>query len=249
MQKERELGSMTTEKRELYVDARTKIFLMLVMNVVLLNTSSGAVLYYLLLIIGFWPCIMFLTIRKYKMAGAYLAIYTGSHLIMRYGLILTGGPLTILLGFLASMGTRFLPGGMLGVYFFCSTRVNEFVASMERMHISQKVIIPVSVMFRFFPTIKVEAEGIRDAMRMRKLGFSRFFSRPVEILEYRLVPLMISVVNTGEDLSASALTRCLGMENHRTNISRCGFGIADYMLFTVGLCFIELYLLDIGGVI
>ena len=144
MQKERELGSMTTEKRELYVDARTKIFLMLVMNVVLLNTSSGAVLYYLRLIIGFWPCIMFLTIRKYKMAGAYLAIYTGSHLIMRYGLILTGGPLTILLGFLASMGTRFLPGGMLGVYFFCSTRVNEFVASMERMHISQKVIIPVS---------------------------------------------------------------------------------------------------------
>ena len=32
-------------------------------------------------------------------------------------------------------------------------------------------------------------------MRMRKLGFSYFFFKPVEILEYRLVPLMISVVN------------------------------------------------------
>lgn len=59
--------------------------------------------------------------------------------------------------------------------FFCSTRVNEFIASMERMHVSQKVIIPVSVMFRFFTTVKEEAEGISDAMRMRKLGFSYFF--------------------------------------------------------------------------
>ena len=72
---------------------------------------------------------------------------------------------------------------------------------MERMHIPQKVIIPVSVMFRFFPTVREEAAGISDAMRMRKLGFRYFFMKPVEILEYRLVPLMIVVVNIGEDRS------------------------------------------------
>lgn len=86
-------------------------------------------------------------------------------------------------------------------------------------------------------------------MRMRKLGFSHFFSKPVEILEYRLVPLMISVVNIGEDLSASALTRCLGREDSRTNISRCGFGVIDYVLFAVGIAFIMLYFLELGGVI
>ena len=84
---------------------------------------------------------------------------------------------------------------------------------------------------------------------MRKLGFSHFFSKPVEILEYRLVPLMISVVNIGEDLSASALTRCLGREDSRTNISRCGFGVIDYVLFAVGIAFIMLYFLELGGVI
>ena len=164
---------------------------------------------------------------------------------MEYVLASVSGIAAILLGFLASMGTRFLPGGMLGVYFFCSTRVNEFVASMERMHIPQKVIIPISVMFRFFPTVKEEAQGIRDAMRMRKIGFSN----PAQILEYRLVPLMISVVNIGEDLSASALTRCLGREKDRTNISRCGFGFLDTLLFAAGSCFLILYFLTVGGLI
>lgn len=233
------------KKRQLYVDARTKIFLMLVMNIVLLNTGSGAFLSCLRFVIGFLPGIMFLLIRRYKTAGLYTAIYAGSYFIMEYVLASVSGIAAILLGFLASMGTRFLPGGMLGVYFFCSTRVNEFVASMKRMHIPQKVIIPISVMFRFFPTVKEEAQGIRDAMRMRKIGFSN----PAQILEYRLVPLMISVVNIGEDLSASALTRCLGREKDRTNISRCGFGFLDTLLFAAGSCFLILYFLTVGGLI
>ena len=237
------------ERRQLYVDARTKIFFMLVMNIILFNTDSGVVMSRLRFAIGFLPGILFLTIKRYKAAGGYAAMYAGSYFIMEYILVFTSGMLTILLGFLASVGTRFLPGGMLGVYFFCSTRVNEFVASMERMHIPQKVMIPVSVMFRFFPTVKEEAEGIRDAMRMRKIGFSSFFSNPAEILEYRLVPLMISVVNIGEDLSASALTRCLGWKKDRTNISYCGFGIVDALLFAVGGAFLVLYFLNVGGLI
>ena len=237
------------KNKELYLDARTKIFLLLTMNIILLNTNAGILLPYMQFIVGFLPFVMFLTVRRYKIAGGYLAIYLMSHFFMECVLVHTKGMITILLGFFASMGTRFIPGGMLGAYFFYSTKVNEFVAAMERMHISQKVIIPISVMFRFFPTVKEEAQGISEAMRMRKLGFSYFLLKPVEILEYRLVPLIISVVNIGEEMSASALTRCLGQEKDRTNISRCGFGIADYILFVLGIMFIALYFSELGGVI
>lgn len=82
-----------------------------------------------------------------------------------------------------------------------------------------------------------------------KIRIFIFLFKPVEILEYRLVPLMISVVNIGEDLSASALTRCLGYKKSRTNISRCGFGWVDYALFVLGIGFILLYFLELGGVI
>lgn len=237
------------EKQELYVDPRTKLFLLLVMNIILLNTSSGVLLPYMRFIIGFLPFIMLLTAQKYRLALIYLTIYLTSHVITFYILDYTSGLLMMLLGFLSSMGTKFVPGGMLGVYFFCSTRVNEFVAAMERMHVSHKIIIPVSIMFRFFPTVREEAKGISDAMRMRKLGFLYFFNKPVEVLEYRLVPLIIAVVNIGEDLSASALTRCLGCEDTRTNISRCGFGLLDCVLFVLGMAFIMLYFFELGGVI
>ena len=216
------------EKQALYIDPRTKLFLLLVMNIVMLDTSSGVLLPYLRFIIGFLPFVLLLTSKRFKPAWVYLVIYLISHIIVLYVLDYTSGFMMMLLGFLSSMGTKFLPGGMLG---------------------SQKVIIPVSVMFRFFTTVKEEAEGISDAMRMRKLGFSYFFFKPVEILEYRLVPLMISVVNIGEDLSASALTRCLGYKKSRTNISRCGFGWVDYALFVLGIGFILLYFLELGGVI
>ena len=97
------------KKRQLYVDARTKIFLMLVMNIVLLNTGSGAFLSCLRFVIGFLPGIMFLLIRRYKTAGLYTAIYAGSYFIMEYVLASVSGIAAILLGFLASMGTTTRP--------------------------------------------------------------------------------------------------------------------------------------------
>lgn len=237
------------EKQGLYIEPRTKLFLLLTMNIIMLNTDTGVLLIYLRFAIGFLPFLLFLTIKKYKTACTYLLLYLVSHLVLLYVLENTSGVLNIFLGFFSFMNAKFVPGGMMGMYFLCSTRVNEFVASMERMHLPQKVMIPIAVMFRFFPTVKEEAEGISTAMRMRKLGFSYFFSKPVQILEYRLVPLMIAVVNIGEELSAAALTRCLGFKKNRSNISRCGFGMIDYLLFAVGFVFIALYFLECWGII
>lgn len=237
------------EEKRLFIDPRTKIFLLLMLNIIMLNTDSGDILLKMRIVIGFLPTIMLMTAARFRPALIYSGIYIVSYLLIWYVLDYTGGFVTILLGFITSMCVKFLPGGMMGVYFFASTKVNEFVAAMEKMHVSQKVIIPLSVMFRFFPTAKEEAEGISDAMRMRKLGFSYFFTKPVEVLEYSMVPLMISVVNIGDDLSASALTRCLGQEKDRTNISKCGFGLLDLLLFLLGLTFIAIYILEKGGVI
>ncbi|WP_205739245.1 ATP-binding cassette domain-containing protein [Halocella sp. SP3-1] len=60
----------------------------------------------------------------------------------------------------------------MGYYLISTTTVSEFIASMEHMHVPQKIIIPMAVMFRFFPTIGEEARSISNAMRMRRVGFS-----------------------------------------------------------------------------
>lgn len=240
------------KRMERYVDPRTKLFLLLTMNIVLLNTGTGVFLSWLKFVIGFLPFVLLLTAGRWKMAenGMGLSVRLSGQLCdpLR-GACAYGWSSHDALWISRIHGNKISAGRYARCLFLCSTRVNEFVAAMERMHIPQKVIIPVSVMFRFFPTVREETAGISDAMRMRKLGFRYFFTKPVEILEYRLVPLMIAVVNIGEDLSASALTRCLGREEKRTCISRVGFGVLDVLLFVTGTVFVTLYFLVLGGVL
>lgn len=120
----------------------------------------------------------------------------------------------------------------MGYYLIESTTVSEFVAAMERVHIPQKIVIPLSVVFRFFPTIREEYAAIGDAMKMRGISTLR---SPIKMLEYRVVPLMISIAYIGEELSAAALTRGIGAPTKRTNICNIGFGALDVIFVAASL--------------
>lgn len=98
------------------------------------------------------------------------------------------------------------------------------------MHISEKIVIPMLVIFRFIPTIRDEYHAISDAMRMRGISFRG--KKPLEMIEYRIVPLMISVVKIWDELSAASLTRGLGAPVKRTNICRIGFGFTDFIFIS-----------------
>ena len=105
-------------------------------------------------------------------------------------------------------------------------------ALMERVRLPQRVIIPFAVVFRFFPTVLEEYRSIRDAMRLRGVGWR---SGPVALVEYRLVPLVAGMVKIGDELSAASVTRGLGGEAVRTSRCRIGFAAADAALATVFL--------------
>ena len=123
-------------------------------------------------------------------------------------------------------------GGLL----LSSTSVSEFIGSMERMHLTEKIVIPLSVIFRFFPTISEEYQAISDAMKMRGIRFGG--KNPFLMVEYRLVPLMVSVVKIGDELSAAALTRGLGAPVKRTNVCQIGFHVQDMIVILLcALCF------------
>ena len=57
---------------------------------------------------------------------------------------------------LVRLGRLMLPIFMAGILLMKTTSVSEFMLSFERMHLPNKLIIPLSVMFRFIPTISEE---------------------------------------------------------------------------------------------
>ena len=133
---------------------------------------------------------------------------------------------------LVAMVIRLFPIFMLGYYIIESTSTDEFVAAMEKWHVPEAFIIPITVVFRFIPTLGEESAAITDAMRMREIQFGtkKFWQNPTALLEYRVIPLMMSVVKIGDELSAAALTRGLGGLKHRTSIAHIGFTVYDLII-------------------
>ena len=221
--------SATTEKRKgILLDPRTKLILLLTITTLMFSTSNEGIMNIVKPCLSLVPFALILSERRFKTAGKYLVLYAVCFILERIALT----SLSVLLSFIVLAVTSI----MTGAYLISSTSISEFIGAMERMHITEKIVIPMSVIFRFFPTISEEYQAIRDAMKMRGIRFGG--KNPFLMLEYRLVPLMVSVVKIGDELSAAALTRGLGAPVKRTNVCQIGFHVQDLIaiLFCV-ICF------------
>ena len=147
------------------------------------------------------------------------------------------GCLVLFVLMVSAIITRFTPCVIAAFFLMTTTSVSEFIGSMKKMHITDKITIPLSVVFRFFPTVKEDAGAINDAMKMRGITPKN----PMLMLEYRVVPLIISTVKAGEDLSCSALTRGLGSPKKRTNMCDIGFHLWDWLIFGICVCCILIF--------
>lgn len=151
-----------------------------------------------------------------------------------------------LLGGIGTVVLLMLPVAALAAYCVVSTQVSELVAALERLRIPQQIVIPLSVVLRFFPTIVEEYGSIGDAMRMRGIGVGGRTRNPITLMEYRFVPLLMSLVRIGDELSAAALTRGLGGPNRRSVVCRIGFGPADALVLVLAIVPLAIWL---GGVV
>ena len=137
---------------------------------------------------------------------------------------------------------KLFPAFACGEYFLKSTSVSEAMAAFSAMRIGRKMLIPLSVMFRFFPTISRERAAIHDAAAMRgiTIGRKRFWKNPGQAFEYRVIPLMISVANIGNDLSAAALSRGLDNPVRHTTYTDVKIGRTDIIAVLIIALFLTI---------
>lgn len=228
-----ELLQPDVENRGIVFDPRTKLFLLLTIAIFVLGGAGGDVLNPYMPCFCAVPFLLFLLWKKWKTALVYLVIYLAAYGSFWYLGPRTTGITNSLLLAVCGILSRFLPSVMLGAYLIQTTTVSEFTAAMGKLHVSDKITIPLSVMFRFFPTVIDEFTAINEAMRMRDI---RLGGRNVgKMVEYRMVPLMVCSAKIGEELNAAALTRGLGGEVKRTNVCQIGFHVQDWILLALSL--------------
>ena len=213
--------------RGLYLDPRTKVLVMLVLATLIFFVHKNLILNSILVFI---PILLLISDKRYRPAFVYGGLFVIAIFVKIYGGKFEFPYLiSMILGLIVELIFRFFPVFMFGYYIIKSTKPNEFISAMNLWHVPEAFIIPVSVVFRFVPTLAEENKSISNAMRMREIRFGtkKFLKNPSMILEYRLVPLMMSVAKIGEELSAAALSRGLGGLKKRTCMVELRFGIWD----------------------
>lgn len=237
-----EMLSATSDNRKgIVLDPRTKLFMLVTITTLMFSTSNEGIMNVVKPILSLIPFALILSERRFKTAGKYALLYVACFILERLALNVWSGMLSFMVLAVSSIMTRFAPGIMTGAYLISSTSVSEFIGAMEQMHITEKIIILLSVIFRFFPTIGEEYQAIRDAMKMRNIRFGG--RNPFLMIEYRLIPLMVSVVKISDELSAAALTRGLGAPVRRTNVCEIGFHVQDIIAIVLCLaCFAVFFL-------
>lgn len=210
------------------LDPRTSLFSILVISMIMIGGSLSGMEFWLRLFCCVVPFVFLLTMKNYRFAAIYFLLYLFSSVIEGAVVQLTSGVLNLIMVIAAGIISRFLAPMVMGYCVMQSTTVSEFVTAMERMHVPQVITIPLSVMFRFFPTISEENSAISEAMRMRQVGGKkRSFLKKIE---YELVPVMMSTVRIADELSQASLTKGLGGNVKRTHICEVGLRMRDYVL-------------------
>ncbi|MCR5770950.1 MAG: energy-coupling factor transporter transmembrane protein EcfT [Butyrivibrio sp.] len=219
------------EEAVINFDPRTKLMLLLIINTVIISDSKSVIVSGLKISFVILVFFFLIDMKKIKMSVIYTVIYLlsaiGDHILMAGYIngISAGG---LVLRIVVYLVERMLPNMMMAWFVLHTTKVSEFIAAMQKMHFPQTITIPFATIFRFFPTLKDEYSSIQDAMKMRNI---RFGTGLVSGIEYRMVPLIVSVTKIGDELSAAAMTRGLTTDRRRTSYCKIGFYMQDYVAF------------------
>ncbi|MBE5848840.1 MAG: energy-coupling factor transporter transmembrane protein EcfT [Lachnospiraceae bacterium] len=217
------------------LDPRTKLLLLFTSSIFVVGNAGEQWMVVFYWILVYLPVALLFAEKEWKAGVIAVAVYIGSYyaqMTLQHDLTMTESVVALMLYII----TKILPTVILARYIIKTTRVSEFLTAMNRLHVSDKITIPISVVFRFFPTIAEEYRSINDAMRMR--GVEMGAKKATESIEYRMVPLIASCSMIGEELSAAAMTRGLDVGQKRSCIWNIRLRIQDYAIILLCLvCF------------
>ena len=131
----------------LHLDPRTKMYLLIVGNVALFLAPS--LLYEIALVV----CVVILGILvgAKRFTTKMAVVYAGMVILHIIGTNYLTGTLQIAIVTFTVFIRKIFPCAMLGGILVSTTRVNEFMAAMNRIHMPKAMIIPMTVMLRYFP--------------------------------------------------------------------------------------------------
>ena len=214
------------------LDPRTKLFMILVVSAVVMMSATTPFLWAVRIVMTLIPIILLIIEKRFTSAFAFAFLYAAA-LVMTF-CFLSESSANFFKSFVTGYSgivVQFMPCLITAWYVVRTTKIGEFMSAMQKMHLPDGITISLAVVMRFFPTIREEYSSISDAMKMR--GISLGGGNAAKMIEYRMIPLLFSCVNIGDELSAAAITRGLGGKVKRTSVETLKLRITDWFFITL----------------
>lgn len=220
--------SATVQNTRLRLDPRTKFFFLFFVGVFSFSAPKPG----MEAAVMATAAALLLPGGQWRAAAKLAAVYTVMLLLDVLVSPLLGGWFATLFYTVVRLARIMLPMIAAALLLIRTTTVSEFIAAFRKMRLPDAFIIPVSVMFRFIPTVSEEWRAIQSAMRFRGIGVSAksVLANPMGTLEYMLVPLLMSTATISGDLAAASLARGLESGVQRTCVRQIRLGWLDYAL-------------------
>ena len=148
-------------ERSVRLDPRTKMVMLFAVSTVLLLGGNGGAMFAVRTAMLLFPFGLLAISGRMHAAGLMLAAYLGSYALAAFAAPTLEGIANAIIVATATVVSRFVPTLALAYFVFATTTVSEFMAAMGRMRIPDWIAIPLSVLFRFFPTLDQEARAIK----------------------------------------------------------------------------------------
>ncbi len=234
-------------KLNLKLDPRTKIIILVLISFMVFNEVPLYISGILVLV----PFICLFFSNRIKLALTYILIYIIAKYVQMYLLQTATGIIAILLVMFSYTATRMLPILIMGYYTITTTKVSEFISSMEKSNIPKEISIPLSVIFRYIPSVYEEIKSITNAMKMRGFGLNvKSLKNPLKLIEFYMIPILVSAIKTADELSAASLTRGLSNPKGRTHLIEVKLNKMDYALLAISFIGLGVYAYYfLGGVL
>ena len=207
------------------LDPRARIIIVFVLNTILFTAQSQFIFIYnnILLVL------LFLFSKKIKAGWGVATILTTLITLQHFSGYITNENTKIALQLLFFLFTKVSAIVITGYWITITTNVGSFISAMQSIKLPRGLIITLSVVFRFLPSVNQENWYIKSTMKLRGISPSigRVIRHPVQTIEYSLVPLIMRSMSIGNRLSAAAITRGLDLENSRTSYTVVKFRMSD----------------------
>ena len=141
-----------------------------------------------------------------------------SHTVVSFALMLLPRALAIWLSMNALIGRN---------------EASRTIAALRAVHIPERLIMILSVIFRFFPVLSEDMKLMRQSIRTRGafVTLSQKLRSLPEYIEVLTVPMALRVIRIAETLSASAETRGIALKGKRSSYVSLHYGAWDLLFF------------------